>query len=226
MEHQQINELVARLETLEHGSAERQELLSRLVTLLRDDVRDEEDLLLPSLQAKLTFAQLRRLRIAWEAVRRTAPTRAHPIVSRRPPGNVISALPLSLIDHGRDAIDALLQRGAGRAAPSLRAASRGLARASHAVERLPLIRRGEDPATQVAGSPRRPQWQSAAVVTLVAGCAALALASRRRSRKRDGAPKRRPGARSPTREIVPGVGLDPVLAPAQAITAPPLPIRE
>jgi hemerythrin superfamily protein len=161
MEHQAINELVTRLEGLHHESPERQQVLERTVALLRLDVRDEEDLLLPSLQAKLTPGQLRRLGIAWEFVRRIAPTRAHPIVARRPPGNVLSALPLSLLDRCRDALDALRLGAAGRAAAPLRALSSTLARASRAVERLPGMRRGEDPATRivrrssVAGSPAR-----------------------------------------------------------------------
>ena len=36
-----------------------------------------------------------RLGLAWEAVRRTAPTRPQPLVSRRPPGNALAALPLT-----------------------------------------------------------------------------------------------------------------------------------
>ena len=39
----------------------------------------------------LDASALRRLGVAWEAVRRTAPTRTHPIVSRRPPGTPCSA---------------------------------------------------------------------------------------------------------------------------------------
>jgi hypothetical protein len=148
-EHQAINELVMRLEALAPASPERRQLLDRAVALLRLDVRDEEDLLLPRLQAKLTPGQLRRLGIAWEIVRRIAPTRAHPIVARRPPGNVLSALPLSLLDRCRDAVDAVRLSVGGRSARPLRALNATLARASHAVERLPGMRRGEDPATRI-----------------------------------------------------------------------------
>jgi hypothetical protein len=84
LEHQEINELVARVESLPAGSAERQRVLDRVVALLQADVRDEEDLLLPRLQQKLDAPQLRRLGLVWEAVRQIAPTRAHPIVARRP----------------------------------------------------------------------------------------------------------------------------------------------
>ena len=176
-EHQQINELVTRLESLDPGSEEHERVLCRIVELLRQDVRDEEDELLPRLQAKVTDAQLRLLGLAWEAVRRTAPTRAHPIVARRPPGNILSALPLSIIDRCRDLVDALLHRGAGAAAPSLRALSGTLARAAHAVERLPGMRSGEDASTRVG--PRTGNgWVTAAVIAFAAGSAAVLLTRR------------------------------------------------
>ncbi len=180
LEHQEINELATRLESLVHGSGERQQVLVRLVELLREDVRDEEDVLLPRLQSQLTASQLRRLGMAWEAVRRTAPTRPHPLVSRRPPGNVLAALPLSLLDHCRDGVDALLHRGAATSARPLHALSSALARASHAAERLPGLERGEDPATRSGGQSRR-GWGTVAIVAVAAVSAAMVLAGRRRS---------------------------------------------
>ena len=96
-EHQEVNELVIRLDGRDLDGGERRELLDRLVHVLREDVRDEEDALLPGLQAKLTVRQLRQLGVVWEAVRRTAPTRPHPVVSRRPPGNALAALPLTVL---------------------------------------------------------------------------------------------------------------------------------
>ena len=177
-EHQEINELATRLERLEHGSAERDRVLERLVALLREDVRDEEDTLLPALQMKLGKARLRRLGLAWEAVRAISPTRPHAIVSRRPPGNVLAALPLTLLDHCRDGVDALRHRRAGAASPPLEGLSSTLARASHAVERLPGLRRGEDPSTRRGKG--RPSWAAAVVVTIVAASAAFALAGRSR----------------------------------------------
>ncbi len=180
LEHQEINELTTRLESLAHSSGERQQVLDRIVALLREDVRDEEDLLLPRLQLQLSEAQLRRLGTAWEAVRRTAPTRPHPIVSRRPPGNILAALPLSLLDRCRDGVDALLHRGAGPSARPLRALSSALTRASHAAERLPGLGRGEDPATRTSGQSRT-GWGTVAIVAVAAVSAAAVLAGRRRS---------------------------------------------
>lgn len=152
-EHQEVNELVTRLEHLDAFTADRQPALNRLVDVLREDVRDEEDELFPRLQTRISVAHLRLLGLAWEVVRRIAPTRAHPVVARRPPGNVVAALPLSILDRTRDRIDMLIHRGAGRLDGPLRSANAVLTRAAHAVERLPIMRRGEDPSTRIAPKP-------------------------------------------------------------------------
>ncbi|MCU1638152.1 MAG: cation-binding protein [Microbacteriaceae bacterium] len=149
-EHQEVNELVTALEELEEQSPRRSSILDRLVIVLREDVRDEEDVLFPRLQASLTGKQLRGLGVAWELVRRTAPTRAHPVVARRPPGNLIAAIPLSLIDRARDLVDFAALTGPARAVPALHTLSRGLTRGAHRVERLPLMRRGEHHSTRAA----------------------------------------------------------------------------
>jgi hemerythrin superfamily protein len=150
-EHQEVNELVTRLEGLPKDAAEREPILARLTEVLREDVRDEEDVLFPRLQSRLDRKDLRRLGVLWEVVRRTAPTRAHPIVARRPPGNVIAALPLSVLDRLRDLADFVAYRGPAKVAPAAGKASGILAGAAHAVERLPIMRRGEDPSTRYPG---------------------------------------------------------------------------
>ncbi|EYT62343.1 cation-binding protein [Dietzia sp. UCD-THP] len=147
-EHQEVNELVVRLENLPADDPARPGVLARFVEVLRDDVRDEEDQLLPRLQERLGHGRLTALGLAWEVVRRTAPTRAHPVVARRPPGNVAAALPLTVIDRVRDALDtAALRRPALSASPLHRASAR-LGALAHAIEHLPLLRRGEDPTTR------------------------------------------------------------------------------
>ncbi|MER8219356.1 hemerythrin domain-containing protein [Streptomyces sp. NPDC094143] len=103
-EHQEINDLVAGIERLEPGTAEREEMVERVFALIRQDIRDEEDLVLPRLQEALDTARLRRLGAAWETVRRSAPTHPHPVVPRRPPGNAVLGVPLSLYDRLRDGL--------------------------------------------------------------------------------------------------------------------------
>jgi hypothetical protein len=148
-EHQEVNELVTRLDGGDGLSpSERRQVLERLAHVLREDVRDEEDALLPGLQERLTVAQLRQLGIAWEAVRRTAPTRPHPVVARRPPGNALAAVPLTVIDNLRDLCEVVAHH-ASRAAPAMEAASHALARAAGRVERIGVLRRGERASTHV-----------------------------------------------------------------------------
>jgi hemerythrin superfamily protein len=147
-EHQEINELFTELEKTGPDGARHRELWGRIVTLLREDVRDEEDALLPRLQERLTRNQLVALGYAWEAVRRTAPTRPHPVVARRPPGNVAAALPLTIADRLRDGLDRLARRHAGPVAGVAKAVSSGLSRAAGVVEHVPPLTRGEDPSTR------------------------------------------------------------------------------
>jgi hypothetical protein len=146
-EHQEVNELVVSLEDHDLSDAERWPVIERVIEVLREDVRDEEDELLPRLQERVDVRRLRQLGAAWELVRRIAPTRPHPVVSRRPPGNALAALPLTVLDRGRDRLDEAARRwpAAHGAATS---ASRVAARAAGAVEQLPPLRRGERPATQ------------------------------------------------------------------------------
>jgi hypothetical protein len=146
-EHQEVNELVSALEADGPGDPRRAERLARLVEVLREDVRDEEDLLFPRLQEALTHEELRALGRRWEVLRRISPTRAHPTVSRRPPGNALSGLPLSLLDRSRDVVDFASRRSPAPVATVGRAVSRGLAGLAGLVERVPASRAGDRPPT-------------------------------------------------------------------------------
>ena len=146
-EHQEVNELVSELETLGHDDPRRAPRLARLVAVLREDVRDEEDVMFPRLQERLDGPALRRLGRQWEVARRVSPTRSHPTVSRRPPGNALSGLPLSLLDRTRDLVDGGVDRAPERFAPAGEVLSRGLAAVAGLVERVPLSRKGDRPPT-------------------------------------------------------------------------------
>ena len=147
-EHQEINELVTRLERTTAGDPERDRLVAQVSDLLRQDARDEEDLILPRLQAALDPAALRRLGRAWELVRRTAPTRAHPAVARRPPGNALAAVPLTLLDRSRARLEGRAGSRPGPLPALVRRASRTLAAVAGRVEHVPPFTRGEDPSTR------------------------------------------------------------------------------
>lgn len=177
-EHQEVNELVTRLEELDAGSPEREPVLNRLVEVLREDVRDEEDELFPRLQTKVPVAQLRFLGLAWEVVRRIAPTRAHPVIARRPPGNVVAALPLSVLDRVRDRLDTLILQGAGPLEGPFKHTSATLTRTAHTLERLPIMRRGEERSTHSAAQSSIPSGKIA-LGLLAVGVTAFVLARRR-----------------------------------------------
>ena len=146
-EHQEVNELVSALEADGPGDPRRPARLARLVEVLREDVRDEEDVLFPRLQAAVPADELRRLGRRWDLMRRISPSRPHPTVSRRPPGNALSGLPLSVLDRTRDAVDAGVRRAPAQLAPAGAALSKGLAAVAGLVERVPLSRTGERPPT-------------------------------------------------------------------------------
>ncbi|MEV5427965.1 hemerythrin domain-containing protein [Streptomyces sp. NPDC052701] len=101
-EHQAINELIAKVEKADRDDPRRAEWVDEAFGLIREDIRDEEDELLPRLRDALGDRQLRRIGATWEAVRRTAPTHPHPAVPRRPPGNAVLGIPLSGFDRLRD----------------------------------------------------------------------------------------------------------------------------
>jgi hemerythrin superfamily protein len=147
-EHQEVNELVTQLDGEALSGEERAHAIRRLVAVLREDVRDEEDVLLPRLQEALDVRRLRVLGVLWEGVRRTAPTRPHPAVSRRPPGNALAGLPLTLLDRSRDALDAAARRSSPGPAAMLRTTSQRLGDAAGAVERVRMLQHGEHPSTR------------------------------------------------------------------------------
>ena len=146
-EHQEVNELVTALERHGLDDPRRPGRLARLVEVLREDVRDEEDLLFPRLQEAVTPEELRRLGRRWQLMRSLSPTRPHPTVSRRPPGNALSGLPLTVLDRSRDLVDAGVRRAPERFAPAGTAVSRALAGLAGLVERMPPARRGDGPPT-------------------------------------------------------------------------------
>jgi hypothetical protein len=136
-EHQAISDLMARVEKAGSGDARRDGWISEAFELIREDIRDEEDALLPRMRDALSARQLQRIGAGWEAVRRTAPTHPHPAVARRPPDNVLRGVPLSVVDRVRDAAPAtgpagrritVLVAGVGGAALAVAIARRALRR--------------------------------------------------------------------------------------------------
>jgi hypothetical protein len=70
------------------------------------------------------------------------------VVARRPPGNVVAALPLTVLDRTRDALDGVARSGPGAIRVGARRASQALAAVAGAIEHIPPLTRGEDPSTR------------------------------------------------------------------------------
>lgn len=87
--------------------------------------------------------QLCRLGINGGLVRQTAPTRTHPIVSRRPPGQTLSALPLSATDRLGHDLDRAARRLPQPVRPAFVSASNGVGAVARRIAQLPPLRRGE-----------------------------------------------------------------------------------
>jgi hemerythrin superfamily protein len=106
-EHQQINELLEDLQGADPNADDYDARVRRVFELITSDAREEEDVLLPQLQQVVDDEELRRIGDAWEAARAASPTRPHPRISRRPPGNAFAAGPLAVWDRVRDGLDRL-----------------------------------------------------------------------------------------------------------------------
>jgi len=99
--HQKVNDLMKELDHVAPGEAPFEQRVTAVFELLREDLTIEEEYLLPALAERLGHRGLSVVGRLWLAIRRTAPNRPHPRVSRRPPGNVLAALPLAIYDRLR-----------------------------------------------------------------------------------------------------------------------------
>jgi hemerythrin superfamily protein len=106
-EHQEINELLEDLQGADPHAADYDARVRRVCELISSDAREEEDILLPQLQQVADEEELRRIGDAWEVARTVSPTRPHPRISRRPPGNVLAAGPLAVWDRLKDGLERL-----------------------------------------------------------------------------------------------------------------------
>jgi hypothetical protein len=101
----------------------------------------------------------RRLRLIgwqWELVRRISPTRPHPVVSRRPPGQVLSALPLTVLDRARDLLQRLDEASHCRFTAPISTADRLLATTTGAIERSRCCSGASGPRPAADSPPREP----------------------------------------------------------------------
>lgn len=115
-DHQQVNELLEDLQRADPRSPGYDAEVRRAFEVIRHDAHDEEDDLLPRLQRVATVGELRAIGAAWEVARLASPTRPHPKISRRPPGNLVAGAGLAVSDRVKDAVDSFAPIGSARRA--------------------------------------------------------------------------------------------------------------
>lgn len=102
--HQRINELMTEMASWEPGMPEFDQRCTELFPLLRADVREEEDVLLTALGSATDDRRMRAIGAAWAMAKAIAPNRPHPGIPRRPPGNLLAAVPMTVTDRVRRAV--------------------------------------------------------------------------------------------------------------------------
>lgn len=144
-EHQQINELLEELQDADPADPAYDRRVRRTFELISSDAREEEDVMLPRLQSVVDDTELRAIGDAWETARAAAPTRPHPRLPRRPPGNALAAVPLAVTDRVKHGLDRLPGRArgwtAGVAALAVGAAVAGVTRMRRRAARVSRRRR-------------------------------------------------------------------------------------
>jgi hemerythrin superfamily protein len=103
-EHAEAERIMTELDGLDATHPAFDPTLARLMTAIRDHVRDEESDLFPRLRQVCTPEDLHDLGRRVAAAKKVAPTRPHPLTPDRPPLNKVLAPGAGLIDRVRDAL--------------------------------------------------------------------------------------------------------------------------
>jgi hypothetical protein len=103
-ENAEAETLMKELEPLQPADDAFDVVLTRLSDVVRAHVAGEEGRLFPCLVATCLPMELRELGEKVQAAKATGPTRPHPSAPHTPPGNLLAAPALGLIDRVRDAL--------------------------------------------------------------------------------------------------------------------------
>jgi len=103
-EHAEAEQTMKELEAVEATDPRFDELVSRLSSMIRHHVEEEESELFPGLRSACAREELVELAGKVEAAKRMAPTRPHPSAPDRPPANKMLAPGAGLVDRMRDAL--------------------------------------------------------------------------------------------------------------------------
>ena len=103
-EHQQLEEAMKSLESLDSADPKFLEALGRLEQILRDHVQDEETEQFPQLRARIPQEQLVEMAGKVEAAKKVAPTRPHPAAPHSKLFHKVAGPGVGMVDRLRDAL--------------------------------------------------------------------------------------------------------------------------
>lgn len=102
-QEQEGKHLLQQLENSEPGRPEYQEALQRFVTLGRDHIAFEQDVVWPRLREAVSHVELEKLGEKLERAKKIAPTRPHPDTPPSPAALKTVGMAAATMDHIRDA---------------------------------------------------------------------------------------------------------------------------
>ena len=103
-EHAEAEETMKRLERMDSGDPEFDEAVAELIREIRHHVQEEESRMFTELRASFSRDELVDMAEKVEAVKKIAPTRAHPMTPNEPGIRLAVGPVASLLDHLRDAV--------------------------------------------------------------------------------------------------------------------------
>lgn len=103
-EHAEAEEIMKRLERMDPGDAEFDALVARLTAEIRHHVEHEEGRMFGEVRASFSHEQLVEMAEQVEAIKKIAPTRAHPMTPNEGSVRLVAGPVASLLDHLRDAV--------------------------------------------------------------------------------------------------------------------------
>ncbi len=103
-EHAEAEETMKRLERMDPGDAGFDDAVRELIREIRHHVEEEESRMFSELRARFTREQLVEMAEQVEAIKKIAPTRAHPATPNEAGIRLAVGPVASLLDHLRDAV--------------------------------------------------------------------------------------------------------------------------
>ncbi len=103
-EHAEAEETMKRLERMDAGDPEFDGAVAELIREIRHHVEHEEGRMFTELRTSLTREELVEMASKVEAIKKIAPTRAHPMTPNEPGIRLAVGPVASLLDHLRDAV--------------------------------------------------------------------------------------------------------------------------